>query len=157
MQKMSKACIGAQSAFAQPENDLSKALKPCPCCGGKAEFLKIDDLDSRNFGAEFIECHDCDLSTNLMFSHGEDCRPILAEKWDRRTTDELIAEAKGQIKWLDLDNDDLRQNIKHLDRYLSNLTAERELLKKENRMLQLKIADLCGVNMPQILIIKKDE
>jgi hypothetical protein len=59
-------------------------LKPCPCCGGIAEMRQI--YDGENVGAYFVECTnlECGLSTRIMFSCGEDCRPILCEIWNRR-------------------------------------------------------------------------
>lgn len=59
-------------------------LKPCPFCGGAAHFFKITDLDDRNFGGDGICCGSCPVTTDLMFSLMEDCKPKLAEAWNRR-------------------------------------------------------------------------
>ena len=60
-------------------------LKPCPFCGGAAKFNIInDDPEGPNHQGHYIECEGCGASTKLMFSCGEDCRPALAELWNRR-------------------------------------------------------------------------
>lgn len=67
-------------------NTLREALEPCPFCGGKAVFFKCTDSSSEDFGAEHIACDNksCGVSTNLMWSSMDDCKPLLAEKWNRR-------------------------------------------------------------------------
>lgn len=59
-------------------------LLPCPFCGGAAHFFKITDLDVSSFGGEGICCGSCPITTDLMFSLMDDCKPLLAEKWNRR-------------------------------------------------------------------------
>lgn len=54
------------------------ALENCPCCGGEAAFN--GDAD----GWTWIECISCHLSSPQKISLMEDCRPILAEAWNRR-------------------------------------------------------------------------
>jgi Lar family restriction alleviation protein len=75
------------SAPTEPRDD-SDRLKPCPFCGGDAEWnqhegdpLKLDDPMT---GANWIECLKCGASTNLRYSLMDDCRPVLAEQWNRR-------------------------------------------------------------------------
>jgi len=63
---------------------MSEQLKPCPFCGGAAHFFKITDLDKKNFGGDGICCGSCPITTDLMFSLMEDCKPKLAEAWNRR-------------------------------------------------------------------------
>ena len=63
---------------------MTEQLKPCPFCGGAAHFFKITDLDDKNFGGEGICCGSCPITTDLMFSLMEDCKPKLAEAWNRR-------------------------------------------------------------------------
>ena len=63
---------------------MTEQLKPCPFCGGAAHFFKITDLDEKNFGGEGICCGSCPITTDLMFSLMEDCKPKLAEAWNRR-------------------------------------------------------------------------
>ena len=53
-------------------------LKPCPFCGGEAHF----DHDDSNW--QWIECDQCHASTHCSVSAMEDCKPILAESWNRR-------------------------------------------------------------------------
>lgn len=45
-------------------------LKPCPFCGGKAEYTDSDDL-----AREAVECHDCSATT-----HGSSA----VENWNHR-------------------------------------------------------------------------
>lgn len=63
---------------------MTEQLKPCPFCDGAAHFFKITDLDDKNFGGEGICCGSCPITTDLMFSLMEDCKPKLAEAWNRR-------------------------------------------------------------------------
>lgn len=58
-------------------------LLPCPCCGSAAEF---DEATGDDFGGHFIACTNrlCGLTTPLMFACGEDPKPLLAERWNRR-------------------------------------------------------------------------
>lgn len=53
-------------------------LKPCPFCGGEASFDHDDN------GWNWIYCKSCDASTNARVSAMDDCRPLLAEAWNRR-------------------------------------------------------------------------
>ena len=63
---------------------MTEQLKPCPFCDGAAHFFKITDLDDKNFGGEGICCGSCPITTDLMFPLMEDCKPKLAEAWNRR-------------------------------------------------------------------------
>jgi hypothetical protein len=60
-------------------NKTEQALRPCPCCGGKAEFDHDDD------DYHWINCTICSLSTDTDRHDAEDCRDRLAEIWNRRT------------------------------------------------------------------------
>lgn len=79
----------------------TQELKPCPCCGSPAHFFKIDDLDSREHGGEGICCQTegC-LTTGLMWSLMDGCKPILAERWNRRASQPAAAQLAGDIAWL---------------------------------------------------------
>lgn len=59
-------------------------LAHCPFCGSGATMQQVADEDSENYGGYFVECIVCRCSTPLMFSCGEDARPLIAEKWNRR-------------------------------------------------------------------------
>ena len=93
-------------------NDL---LGPCPCCGSAAAFGAATGDDE---GAHFVHCTNalCGLTTNLMFACMDNPKPILAERWNRRTVDGKcvsaleadLLEAKGYIEELDRENDRLR-------------------------------------------------
>lgn len=71
-------------------------LKPCPCCGGDAEF------DRDEHGWHWIQCRKCGMCTNQRASTMEDCRPLLAEAWNMRTADvahPADAALADEIEW----------------------------------------------------------
>jgi len=53
-------------------------LMPCPFCGGSAVF------DYDDAGWNWIVCKGCGSCTDCRASCGEDCKPLLAEQWNRR-------------------------------------------------------------------------
>ena len=55
-------------------------LLPCPFCGGKATFDHDDN------GWNWVVCEKCGVSTNCRVSAMDDCKPILAEAWNRRAS-----------------------------------------------------------------------
>jgi len=59
-------------------------LAPCPCCGSAAEFGVATGDDE---GGHFVYCTNklCGLTTPLMFACMDDPKPLLAERWNRRT------------------------------------------------------------------------
>lgn len=60
-------------------------LKPCPHCGCEAKLNTItDDPERPDYQGNYIACEACGATTQLMFSTGEDCRPVLAELWNAR-------------------------------------------------------------------------
>jgi hypothetical protein len=59
-------------------------LKPCPFCGGAAEFGECADTDEQNAGGHFIACRVCGATTLLVFACGDDPRPVLAGRWNKR-------------------------------------------------------------------------
>lgn len=61
-------------------------LKPCPFCGGDASF----DYDDN--GWNWIHCKSCDATTDARVSAMDDCRPLLAEAWNRRAPAEPVNE-----------------------------------------------------------------
>jgi hypothetical protein len=74
---------GYSSALAGPPQEIGGeavvALLPCPFCGGKADFDHDDD------GWNWIECSQCHVSSNSAVHAMEDCHPMLAETWNRRS------------------------------------------------------------------------
>lgn len=67
--------------------DDSDQLKPCPFCGGEAEIGRIDgDENTPNFGGMFVQCLNplCEASSALIFPCGEDPKPLLMERWNKR-------------------------------------------------------------------------
>lgn len=61
-------------------------LMPCPFCGGKARFDKVDESDSENVGGEFIQCTKCQTGTKLIFPLNIDVKPLLCEIWNNRVS-----------------------------------------------------------------------
>lgn len=59
--------------------DQTTPLKPCPCCGGPAKMMQGDA------GWTWVECANCGLATMYRISAGDDCRPLVAEAWNKRT------------------------------------------------------------------------
>lgn len=53
-------------------------LKPCPFCGSAAHF----EQDALKW--EWVECDTCGMQSNCRASVMEDCKPLLAEAWNRR-------------------------------------------------------------------------
>ncbi len=73
---------------------MDEKLKPCPFCGGDAYFDKDDES-----GWQWIECGRCHVATSQRASLMEDCKPLLAEAWNSRTTidpDAIRAEARAE-------------------------------------------------------------
>jgi hypothetical protein len=60
------------------------ALKPCPCCGGEAQRGSVADPDDKDFGAQFIYCRQCDLTTALVWPLKNDVTRELMERWNKR-------------------------------------------------------------------------
>lgn len=64
---------------------MSDELKPCPHCGGQAKYQQIPgESMNPNAGGCFIECSQCQASTNLLFPLKDDVRCELTERWNRR-------------------------------------------------------------------------
>lgn len=59
-------------------NHTDAELLPCPFCGCAAHFEMDDDR------WEWIECGSCGMEGNRSASLMEDCKPKLAEAWNRR-------------------------------------------------------------------------
>lgn len=55
------------------------ALLPCPFCGAAAHF----EMDEGRW--EWVECESCEMQGNRSASLMDDCKPKLAEEWNRRT------------------------------------------------------------------------
>lgn len=57
-------------------------LLQCPFCGGDAAFgvSVVPEHD----GGHYIQCQSCLISTGLVYPCGDDPKPILAERWNRR-------------------------------------------------------------------------
>jgi Lar family restriction alleviation protein len=60
-----------------------EGLKPCPFCGGKAIYT--NNYDTNSNGGEYVTCTNCKTSTALVYGINEDAKPLLAERWNRRT------------------------------------------------------------------------
>ena len=62
-------------------------LLPCPFCGWAAEYRIVEgDNGHPDIGAHFIGCTNdlCAVSTALIFPCGDEPKPLLVEKWNRR-------------------------------------------------------------------------
>jgi len=64
---------------------MTEQLKPCPFCGGEADFDHDDD------DWQWIECGKCHVATMSMVSAMDDCKPILVEHWNRRASQQVPA------------------------------------------------------------------
>ena len=65
-------------------------LKPCPFCGAAAHFA----MDADRW--EWVECESCGMQGNRRASLMDDCKPMLAEAWNRRAAPRAaIDAAKG--------------------------------------------------------------
>jgi len=58
-------------------------LLPCPFCGNSKNIAMTNEKHDHS-GGYFIACPVCNASTTLVYACGDDPRPILAEKWNRR-------------------------------------------------------------------------
>ena len=60
-------------------------LRPCPFCGGDAEFGQIGG-EGDDSGGQFIQCANarCGASSALIFPCGDEPKPLLIERWNRR-------------------------------------------------------------------------
>ena len=65
----------------EPAASAGYDLCPCPFCGGSAAFGVSEDRDN----GEYVQCQKCFASTALVYPLMEDAKPILADKWNRRS------------------------------------------------------------------------
>lgn len=65
----------------------NEELLPCPCCGSKAIFGQADDGEYE--GGHFVECTNdlCGLTIALIYACGDDPKPLLSERWNRRVSE----------------------------------------------------------------------
>lgn len=61
-------------------------LLPCPFCGGDAEYGEVGG-EGDDAGGQFIQCANarCGASSALIFPCGDEPKPLLRERWNRRT------------------------------------------------------------------------
>lgn len=60
-------------------------LKPCPCCGGEADFKYTKSFRQRHWddkGSASVQCTHCKIST--PFKSSEDHQLVVAEIWNQR-------------------------------------------------------------------------
>jgi Lar family restriction alleviation protein len=62
-------------------------LKPCPFCGGEAEYKTFTTGRILKFTAHYIACSVCGCQTNVQFTNKE-----AATKWNRRADHERKAD-----------------------------------------------------------------
>lgn len=60
---------------------MAEELKPCPCCGGEAVFVELDD------GGMVAVCasRGCVASGFARYACGDEPRPLIAETWNTRS------------------------------------------------------------------------
>ena len=67
---------------------MTGTLRPCPFCGGKAEYGIVEQGGESNpdFGGHFIQCANegCGGCMGLRFACGDDPKPGLTAAWNRR-------------------------------------------------------------------------
>lgn len=68
-----------------------RELLPCPFCGNSKNIAMTNEKHDHS-GGYFIACPVCDASTALVYACGDDPRPILVDKWNRRAH---LAEPQG--------------------------------------------------------------
>lgn len=74
---------------------MSKELKPCPFCGGKAKLIF-------RFGIDICcECTECEARTKMFFVRDtapdvmdefEDAKAKATKMWNRRVNDDMVSE-----------------------------------------------------------------
>ena len=85
-------CAAARLAFyTDPQkayflDDDSDRLRPCPFCGGDAEFDEI--IEGQDTGSHFVQCTSsaCGASSARIFPLMDDVKALLLERWNKRHT-----------------------------------------------------------------------
>lgn len=79
----------------------SDRLKPCPFCGGDAEFVSIADEADPCFGGVVAACLRCGAASKVIFPLKDDVKLLLLEQWNQRTADgKAEAERKVLARWM---------------------------------------------------------
>lgn len=65
---------------------MHETLKNCPFCGAAAHF----EMDEGRW--EWVECESCGMQGNRSASLMEDCKPKLADEWNRRAPPAVAGE-----------------------------------------------------------------
>lgn len=67
-------------------DDDSDRLRPCPFCGGDAEFDEI--IEGQDTGSHFVQCTSsaCGASSARIFPLMDDVKALLLERWNKRHT-----------------------------------------------------------------------
>ena len=74
--------------------DDSDRLKPCPFCGAEAEIITLEgETDEPSIGAQCVQCTSsaCGAASGLIYPLMDDVTDLLRERWNKRTSDALIA------------------------------------------------------------------
>ena len=98
-------------------------LKPCPCCGHRAEQIHMRHLGIEGYR---IYCGGCHITTETMAN-----RDSVVDRWNRRRTD-------GMIAWLDAEIEKRDESLWFDDR------AKARALRQCKKQL-LKLLDGMGV------------
>lgn len=78
---------GVQKGDPSEPRDDSDRLAPCPFCGSEAEGGTMQaEPESIDSGAMFVQCTNprCMASSALIYPLGDDPKPLLLERWNRR-------------------------------------------------------------------------
>lgn len=102
---------------------MTSELKPCPCCGGRAEEIHLRHM---GHSGHRIFCVECLITTETMHS-----RDSVVERWNRRRTD-------GMIAWLDAEIEKCKESP------WFNIRSQAKALRQCKRQLQ-KLLDGMGV------------
>lgn len=104
-------------------------LKPCPCCGGEAGFVELDD------GGIVAVCigDGCVASGVSRYACGDEPRPLVAEAWNARAipADHVLVPMELLEELLEAAKD----GAAHKGEYLSKKYGEPELFAKFDTLL----------------------
>lgn len=80
---------------------MSVPILPCPFCCSAAKFGEVT-TEGDNFGGQFIECTNpqCGCSTRLMFPLMDSVKELLAETWNRRTSESIMRKDSERLNRL---------------------------------------------------------
>lgn len=66
-------------------------LKPCPFCGGKAEFGKNQRTDNSGKGFYFVQCLECHARATNIGGTSFDTEEKAVKAWNSRVNDDALS------------------------------------------------------------------